>query len=92
MWYDKWDYQEEPAAMSTTKVAITLDREVLRQVDRLVAEGRYSSRSRAIQEAVRRHLERTRRRRLAEEAAKLDPKEERALAEEDLAGEIWPES
>ncbi len=78
--------------MSTAKVAITLDRAVLRQVDRLVAEGRYPSRSRAIQEAIRRQLERTRRRRLAEEAAKLDPKEERALAEESLAGEAWPES
>jgi Arc/MetJ-type ribon-helix-helix transcriptional regulator len=82
----------KPAAMGTTKVAITLDRAVLRQVDRLVTEGRYTSRSRAIQEAVRRQLERTRWWRLAEEAAKLDPKEERALAEESLAGEAWPKS
>ncbi len=78
--------------MSATKVAITLDRTLLRQVDRLVAEGRYPSRSRAIQEAVRRQLERSRRRRLAEEAAKLDPNEERALAEEGLAVDTWPES
>jgi len=78
--------------MSTTKVAITLDRAVLRQIDGLVAEGRYPSRSRAIQEAVRRQLERTRRRRLAEEAAKLDRAEERALAEEALVGDTWPES
>ncbi len=73
--------------MSTTKVAITLDRAVLRQVDRLVAAGRCPSRSRAIQEAVRRQLERTRQRRLAEEVAKLDPVEEQALAEEALAQE-----
>ena len=45
------------APPNTTKVAITLDRAVLRQVDRLVAEGRYPSRSRAIQEAVRRQLD-----------------------------------
>ncbi|HEV2358098.1 MAG TPA: ribbon-helix-helix domain-containing protein [bacterium] len=69
-----------------------MDESILRQVDRLVAEGLYPSRSRAIQDAVCRQLERRRRRRLTEEAAKLDPKEERALAEEGLAGDAWPES
>jgi hypothetical protein len=41
---------------------------------------------------VREKLERARRRRLAEEATKLDPKEERALAEEGFAAgsETWP--
>ena len=71
--------------MNTTKVAITLDRALLRRLDRLVAEGRYTNRSRAIQDPVRRQIERVRRRSLAEEAAKLDPREERALAEEG-----WP--
>jgi Arc/MetJ-type ribon-helix-helix transcriptional regulator len=78
--------------MSTAKVAITLDRTLLRQVDRLVAEGRYPSRSRAIQEAVRRQLEWAQKRRLAQEVARLDPSEERELAEEGLAGGEWPES
>ena len=78
--------------MSTAKVAITLDRALLRQVDRLVAEGRYPSRSRAIQEAVRRQLEWAQKRRLAQEVARLDPSEERELAEEGLAGGEWPES
>ena len=78
--------------MSTAKVAITLDRALLRQVERLVAEGRYPSRSRAIQEAVRRQLEWAQKRRLAQEVAKLDPSEERELAEEGLAGGEWPES
>lgn len=73
--------------MSTAKVAITLDRALLRRLDRLVAEGRYTNRSRAIQDAVRRQIERVRRRSLVEEAAKLDPREERALAGEGLAGE-----
>ena len=78
--------------MSTAKVAITLDRTLLRQVDRLVAEGRYPSRSRAIQEAVRRQLEWAQKRRLAQEVARLDPSEERELAAEGLAGGEWPES
>jgi hypothetical protein len=41
---------------------------------------------------VREKLERARRRRLTEEATKLDPKEERALAEEGFAAgsETWP--
>ncbi len=78
--------------MSTQKVAITLDRVILHEIDRLVAEGRYPSRSRAIQEALRRHLDRTRRQRLADEAAKLDRAEERGLAEESLVGEAWPAS
>lgn len=78
--------------MGSAKVAITMKEELLTQIDRWVAEGRYPNRSQAIQAAVREKLERARRRRLAEEASKLDPKEERALAEEGFAAEsaAWP--
>ena len=78
--------------MGSAKVAITMEKDLLKQVDRWVTEGRYPNRSQAIQAAVREKLERARRRRLAEEASKLDPKEERALAEEGFAAgaEIWP--
>jgi len=78
--------------MGAAKVAITIEPELLAQVDRWVAEGRYPNRSQAIQAAVREKLERARRRRLAEEVAKLNPQEERALAEEGLAAEseAWP--
>lgn len=78
--------------MASAKVAITLDKRLLEQVDRWVTEGRYPNRSQAIQEAVREKVERARKRRLAEEAAKLDPQEERALAEEGFAAEneVWP--
>jgi len=78
--------------MPSSKIAITLDRELLAEVDRLVAEGRFPNRSQAIQAAVRDRLDRMRRTRLAEEAAKLDPAEERAIADEGLAGELdsWP--
>jgi Arc/MetJ-type ribon-helix-helix transcriptional regulator len=76
-----------PVPMS--KVAITLDAELLRTVDRWVAEGKYPNRSRAIQAAVREKLERWRRTRLAEECAKADPREEQALADETFEGDVW---
>ena len=76
--------------MATAKVAITVDQQLLRLIDRWVTQGRYPSRSQAIQSAVREKVERWNHTRLAEEAAKLNPKEERALAEEAFTGEGWP--
>ena len=77
--------------MSSAKVAITLDQQLLRLVDRWVSQGRYANRSQAIQSAVREKLERWKRSRLADEVKRLNPKEERMLAEESLSGEKWPE-
>ena len=77
--------------MPTAKVAITVDEQLLRLVDRWVTQGRYPSRSQAIQAAVREKVEHWNHTRLAEEVAKLNPKEERALAEETFTGEAWPE-
>ena len=77
--------------MSTAKVAITLDEQLLRTVDRWVKQGRYPNRSRAISAALREKLDRWERTRLAEELNKLDREEERSLADERLAGETWPE-
>jgi metal-responsive CopG/Arc/MetJ family transcriptional regulator len=78
--------------MATEKVAITIDRKLLKRLDRLVAEERFPSRSRAIQEAVEEKLLRIDRSRLAREAAKLSPRVEQKLAEEGMAGEAeWPE-
>lgn len=78
--------------MATEKVAITIDRELLRRLDQLVAEARFPSRSRAIQEAVEEKLLRLDRSRLARQAGKLNPRQERRLAEEGMAGETeWPE-
>ncbi len=78
--------------MVSAKVAITLDEKLLRMVDQWVKQGRYPNRSQAIQAALREKMERWKRTRLAEELAKLDREEERAMAEERLAGEAWPES
>lgn len=78
--------------MPAEKIAITLDRELLKDIDRGVKSGLYKNRSRAIEEAVREKIERQRKRRLLSEAKKLDPKEERALAEQGMTGEeaLWP--
>ena len=79
--------------MSTVKVAITLDRKMLIRVDSLVSKRIFPNRSRAIQAAVGEKLARMERGRLALECAKLDPKVEKALAEEGLGRELesWPE-
>lgn len=79
--------------MNKAKVAISLDRSTLSDLDRLVSEHRFASRSEAIEEAVREKLRRLSRTRLAEECAKLSRDEERAFAEEGMATEIesWPE-
>jgi metal-responsive CopG/Arc/MetJ family transcriptional regulator len=79
--------------MSTAKVAITLDENILRQLDRLVKNRVFENRSRAIQEAVREKLSRLERDRLARECAKLDRKFEQTMAEEGLSVEVeeWPE-
>lgn len=79
--------------MPTDKIAITLDRDLVKEIDRGVKSGLYRNRSRAIEEAVREKLDRHRRSRLSVEARKLDRKEERALAQEGMTGEetTWPE-
>ncbi|MBI1892502.1 MAG: CopG family transcriptional regulator [Candidatus Rokubacteria bacterium] len=78
--------------MAAGKIAITLDRGLLKEIDRGVKSGLFKNRSRAIEEAVREKLERHRQRRLVSEVKKLDPKEGRALAEEGMTGEeaTWP--
>ena len=79
--------------MSSVKVAITIDRETLSRVDSLVSRSVFPNRSRAIQAAVAEKLARMEHSRLASECAKLDPKFEKALAEEGLGQELeaWPE-
>jgi metal-responsive CopG/Arc/MetJ family transcriptional regulator len=79
--------------MPKTKVAITLDTELVQDLDDLVAQRRFANRSQAIEAALAEKLARLAKTRLAQECAKLDPAEERALAEEGLAGsaETWPD-
>jgi Arc/MetJ-type ribon-helix-helix transcriptional regulator len=72
------------------KIAVTLDQRTVADLDRWVREGKYPNRSRALQSAVDMLSEREKRTRLARELARLDPDEEKRLAEEGLA-EKWPE-
>ena len=74
--------------MSTSKIAITLNSQVLSEVDALVKRRIFPSRSRAIQEAVKEKLERLNHSRLAQECSKLDPDYEKALAEEGLGDDL----
>ncbi len=78
--------------MSTAKIAITIEEELLKKLDRLVVSNVFSNRSKAIQEAVQEKLSRVNRSRLARECAKLDPQVEQALAEEGIAQDLgeWP--
>ena len=68
--------------MPKTKVALTLDSDLLGRLDSLVARQRFRNRSQAIESALAEKLARLARTRLAEECAKLDPTEERQMAEE----------
>jgi metal-responsive CopG/Arc/MetJ family transcriptional regulator len=79
--------------MPKTKIAITLSPEILSELDALIAEQRFPNRSQAVETALAEKLERLSHTRLAREAAKLDPVEEKALAEEGMRVEIaaWPE-
>jgi Arc/MetJ-type ribon-helix-helix transcriptional regulator len=79
--------------MRTTKIAISIDPDLLARLDQLVGENRIPSRSRAVQDAIRDKLDRLDRNRLARECAKLDPRLEQELAEEGMAEDAvqWPE-
>lgn len=79
--------------MSTAKIAITIEEDILDKLDKLVSSKAFPNRSKAIQEAVKEKLSRVNRSRLARECAKLDPAIEKAIAEEGISREIeqWPE-
>jgi len=78
--------------MPVSKIAITIDNALLKEIDLLVKSNLFPNRSRAIQEAVKDKLKQLRKTRLAQECAKLDPDFEQNMAEEGFSiglGE-WP--
>jgi len=78
--------------MARAKIAVTIDENALTEIDRLVDEGVFANRSKALEAAVLEQLRRVRQSRLAVESAKLDREEEQAMADEGYAGEGgWPE-
>jgi Arc/MetJ-type ribon-helix-helix transcriptional regulator len=79
--------------MPKTKVALTIDSTLLERLDELVELDRFRNRSQAIEAALADKLEQLARTRLARESAKLNPSEEKRLADEGLADDLasWPE-
>lgn len=79
--------------MPRQKIAVTLEPETVREIDRLVKYSGFSNRSRAVEGAIRLATKYERHRKLLRELAKINPDEEIALAEEfaPLLAEIWPE-
>jgi Arc/MetJ-type ribon-helix-helix transcriptional regulator len=67
---------------------VSIEKQTLDELDELVKNRVFPSRSRAIQEAVQEKLTRIKKTRLAEECAKLDPKDEQAQAEEGISVEL----
>ncbi len=79
--------------MPVAKIAVSMDQKIVHRLDGLVRRGFFPNRSKAIQAALENQLSRLDKSRLALECAKLNPKHERALAEEGMGHEVeqWPE-
>jgi metal-responsive CopG/Arc/MetJ family transcriptional regulator len=73
--------------MRIGKAAVSLKKSTLERLDQMVAERVFPSRSGAIQQAVEEKLARIERTRLAAQCAKLDRRDEQALAEEGMLEE-----
>ena len=78
--------------MNKAKIAISLDQDFLQQIDDFIKRKFFSSRSHAIQVAVAEKIEKIKSNRLAVECSKLNPDEEKALADEGLIEDFskWP--
>ena len=83
----------EGIKMGVSKIEITIDNNLLKEIDILVKSNLFPNRSKAIQEAVAEKIRRIKKTRLAQECAKLEPDFEQRMAEEGLSMEIneWPE-
>ncbi len=78
---------------TTTKIAISIDKRVLKRIDRLVENRIFTNRSRAIQTAIEEKISKIDKSRLAVESAKLNKAEEQQLSEESSQTDLteWPE-
>ncbi len=79
--------------MSVGKVTVSIGSDVLTQLDRLVSERVFSSRSHAVHTAVKEKIARLNKSRLARACELLDPAEEQAFAEIGASVDLaeWPE-
>jgi metal-responsive CopG/Arc/MetJ family transcriptional regulator len=67
--------------MTAAKIAITIDENLLREVDNWVKQKLYPNRSQAVQAALFDRVNQLNQQRLEAECAKLDPQEEQEFAE-----------
>ncbi|HUU36685.1 MAG TPA: ribbon-helix-helix domain-containing protein, partial [Candidatus Desulfaltia sp.] len=74
--------------MPKAKIAISLGELTLERLDRLVRDKIFPNRSQAIEAVLAEKLDRLDRIRLARECSKLDPAEEKELAEEGFPEEL----
>ena len=81
------------AKLAASKIAITIDSKLLKQIDLMVESRIFPNRSKAIQEAVADKLTRMERARLALECLKLDSGYEQEMADEGFSVETgeWPD-
>lgn len=75
--------------MPTKSINITLDQEVLAQLDLLVADKRYANRSRMIEEAIKEKLQTLDEEIIGEQAKLLNQEESEEWLEGEL--ELWQE-
>jgi metal-responsive CopG/Arc/MetJ family transcriptional regulator len=79
--------------MRKTKVTLTLDSKLVERLDQLIARRYFRNRSQAVESALVDALRRVIRTGLVRESAKLNPKQEKRLADEALVDALdsWPE-
>lgn len=74
--------------MAKTKVAVSLDARLVKNVDTLVRQRRYPSRSAAIEAALRTQAKASREEDYESMLDQIDPEEERALANERYKADV----
>lgn len=75
--------------MAKTKIAVSLEARLVKEVDALVKRRRYPSRSAAIEAALRNQAQSTREEEYESMLSKLDPDEERAWANLRYKGDVF---
>lgn len=79
--------------MSVAKVTVSIEADLLEQLDRLVSERVFPNRSQAVDTAVKEKIARLNKTRLIRACEMLDPAEEQAFAEIGVSEDLseWPE-
>ena len=79
--------------MNTVRLAVSLEKNILDQIDTLVKNKQYPSRSQLVRSALKEKISKLNKNRLVKECDKLDDKFEVKLSEESffVENEEWPE-